>query len=87
MCTLPSGGLAAHDRIAYRKASYLLGAGVSLSSHTQKGSLVPDGKQKRRGHLLLIGGAERRSSDSEILQHFVKEAGGKKAKILVCAAV
>lgn len=64
----------------------MLGAGVSLSSHTQKGSLVPDGKQKRRGHLLLIGGAERRSSDSEILQHFVKEAGGKKAKILVCAA-
>jgi len=44
------------------------------------------GEKPKRGQLLLIGGAERRSEDSEILRHFVKEAGGEKARILVCAA-
>lgn len=44
------------------------------------------GDQPRRGHLLLIGGAEERSEHGEILQHFVKEAGGRRAKILVCGA-
>ena len=40
----------------------------------------------RRGRLLLIGGSERRDPDGEILQHFVKEAGGKNARIFICAA-
>ncbi|NLG08392.1 MAG: cyanophycinase [Deinococcales bacterium] len=44
------------------------------------------GEQPRRGHLLLIGGAERREPEGEILQHFVRSAGGKKARILVCGA-
>ncbi len=47
---------------------------------------MPKGDQPRRGHLLLIGGAEERDTDSEILQHFVEAAGGNKARILVCGA-
>lgn len=47
---------------------------------------MPIADKQKRGHLLLIGGSEKRSADSEILQHFVKEAGGEKAKILICAA-
>src|SRR5690554_3449244 len=52
----------------------------------QKGASMATGEKPKRGQLLLIGGAERRSEDSEILRHFVKEAGGEKARILVCAA-
>ncbi len=47
---------------------------------------MASGEKPKRGQLLLIGGAERRSEDSEILRHFVKEAGGEQARILVCAA-
>lgn len=47
---------------------------------------MPGANKRKRGHLLLIGGAESRSADSEILQHFVQQAGGERAKILVCAA-
>lgn len=39
----------------------------------------------RRGRLLIIGGAERRDSDSEILRHFVAIAGGNEARVMVCA--
>lgn len=47
---------------------------------------MASGEKPKRGQLLLIGGAERRTEDSEILRHFVKEAGGEQARILVCAA-
>lgn len=47
---------------------------------------MPNPEKQHRGHLLLIGGAEQRSASSEILRHFVREAGGRKARILVCAA-
>ncbi len=42
--------------------------------------------QRRKGRLLLIGGGERRDGEYRVLQHFVKEAGGKKARVLVCGA-
>jgi len=35
---------------------------------------------------LLVGGGERRGRDFEVLEHFVAAAGGRDAKILVCAA-
>lgn len=38
------------------------------------------------GHLLLIGGAERRDAASPILSHLVELAGGNAARILVCAS-
>jgi len=34
----------------------------------------------------LVGGGERRGGDLEVLEHFVKAAGGKNARLLVCAA-
>lgn len=42
--------------------------------------------RRKTGRLLLIGGGERRDGDHRVLQHFVKEAGGKKARVLVCGA-
>lgn len=38
------------------------------------------------GRLLIIGGHEERQQDSEILAHFVEMSGGKKARIILCAA-
>jgi cyanophycinase len=43
-------------------------------------------KRRRGGRLLIIGGAERRDDGSEILGHFVDIAGGKSARVIVCAA-
>lgn len=42
--------------------------------------------RNRRGRVLLVGGGERRGPNLEVLEHFVAAAGGKKARILVCAA-
>lgn len=39
--------------------------------------------RRRPGRLLLIGGGERRDPDHRVLEHFVAEAGGKGAKVLV----
>ena len=45
-----------------------------------------NGKQ-RRGHLLVIGGAEDPDEDKlRILPHLVKMAGGKNARIIVCSS-
>jgi cyanophycinase len=43
-------------------------------------------KRRRGGRLLIIGGAERRDDGSEILGHFIDIAGGKSARVIVCAA-
>lgn len=46
---------------------------------------MPHTQNHHPGPLFLIGGAERRGPEAEVLQHFVRMAGGKRAKILVCA--
>ena len=43
------------------------------------------GRGRRVGQLVVIGGAEARSAEGEILRHFVEVAGGKRARIIVCA--
>lgn len=40
----------------------------------------------KAGHLLLIGGAERRDAEGIILRRFVELAGGENARLIVCAA-
>ena len=47
---------------------------------------MPERTRTRRGRLLLVGGAERRDPDHEILSHFVALAGGEEAKVLVVGA-
>ena len=50
---------------------------------------MPYGKRQARhaaGRLFLIGGAETREPDGEILAAFVKEAGDGKSRILLCGA-
>lgn len=39
--------------------------------------------QKSQGNLLIIGGAEDKKGDCEILRHFAEVAGGAKARIVV----
>ena len=43
-------------------------------------------KSQSKGKLLIIGGHEQRNEEGEILQRFVELSGGKKARIIVCAA-
>jgi cyanophycinase len=47
---------------------------------------VTPGRRERNGRLFLIGGGERRIAEPEILEHFVRIAGGRNARILVAAA-
>ncbi len=41
---------------------------------------------KERGQLIIIGGAEDKDGDCQILREFVRCAGGTKAKIAVLTA-
>src|SRR5690606_38900917 len=47
---------------------------------------MPERTRTRRGRLLLVGGAERRDPDHEILSQFVALSGGEEAKVLVVGA-
>jgi len=41
---------------------------------------------RKLGRLLLIGGGEAREPDGAVLRHFVEAAGGRRARVIVCAA-
>lgn len=47
---------------------------------------MPRSDRNRRGRVFLVGGSERRGADLEVLDHFVQAAGGRDARLLVCAA-
>lgn len=47
---------------------------------------MPRRSRNKRGRVFLVGGSERRAVDLEVLEYFLAAAGGREAKVLVCAA-